>query len=64
MPISIGTLTSNVSVGNPQLSNEVVEQLVRQVLARLKEQQNDEQQARQTSEIRPQMSDTHPVPGR
>ena len=64
MPISIGTLTSNVAVGNPQLSKETVEQIVRIVLARMKEQQNDEQQARQTSEIRPQMSDTSPVPGR
>lgn len=62
MPVTIGTLTSNVNVvdASGMLTEEVMEQIVRRAISRLKEEQHSEDQARQEREVRDRMSDTEP----
>lgn len=62
MPVTIGTLTSNVNVvdASGMLTEEVMEQIVRRAISRLKEEQHSEDQARQEREVRDRRSDTEP----
>lgn len=62
MPVTIGTLTSNVNVvdtGNV-LSEEVMEQIVKRVMMRLKEEMYYEGLAKEERKIRDRMSETEP----
>lgn len=62
MPVTIGTLTSNVNVADSSgmMNNEMMEQIVRTVLARLKEEMASQEQARREREIRGRMSEPEP----
>lgn len=53
MPITIGTLTSNVEVreGGPALTEELLERIVRMAVARLKEEWHAEKAWRREGEI-------------
>lgn len=60
MPITIETMTSNVKVIDREhaLNDEVLETLVRAVLARLAERRDAEEGAREESEIPERASDS------
>lgn len=63
MPVTIGTLTSNVNVVDSSggvLNDETIEQIVRIVLARMKEEMASQEQSRQEREIRNRMSESEP----
>jgi phosphoglycerate dehydrogenase-like enzyme len=62
MPVTIGTLTSNVDVveASGTLTQEVMEHIVKMVMTRLKEERYLEEQARQEREIRDRMSESEP----
>lgn len=53
MPITIATMTSNVNVidSNNMLSDAVMEEIIRQVMMRLRAERYDEEQTRQEREI-------------
>ncbi|MGH7491699.1 MAG: hypothetical protein ACREOO_04835 [bacterium] len=53
MPMTIGTLTSNVNVVDSSniMTDEIMEQIVKMVMKRLKEERHFEEQARQEREI-------------
>lgn len=59
MPVTIGTLTSNVNVsdGTGALGEEMLERVVQAVLARMREQRETEESAREESEIPERASD-------
>ena len=62
MPVTIGTLTSNVNVVDSSgvLTEEMMERIVKMVMMRLKEERHFEEQARQEREIRDRMSESEP----
>ncbi|MFB2881594.1 hypothetical protein [Floridanema aerugineum] len=62
MPITIGNMTSNVNVvdSNNLLSDAVMEQIIRQVMMRLKAEQYAESQRRENREIRNQATTPEP----
>jgi hypothetical protein len=62
MPVTIGNMTSNVNVvdSNNLLSDAVMEQIIRQVMMRLKAEQYAEEQMRQDREIHNQATTPEP----
>lgn len=66
MPITIGNLTSNVNVtdSNSMLTEETLQQIVNLVMARLREEQYNQEQLNQEWEIRDRMSETDLFSGR
>lgn len=62
MPVTIGNMTSNVNVvdSNNLLSDAVMEQIIRQVMMRLKAEQYAEEQTRQDREIHNQATTPEP----
>ena len=59
MTTTIGTMTSHVNVidSNNRLSDAVMEQIIRQVMMRLKAEKYAEEQAREEREIRDRMTE-------
>lgn len=59
MPVTIGTLTSNVNVsdGGGAVGEEMLERIVQAVLARIGERREAEESAREESEIPDRASD-------
>lgn len=59
MPVNIQNLTSNVNVvdGNNMVSEEVMEQIVKQVMMRLQAEQISTEQLQEESEIRDRMTE-------
>ena len=59
MPVNIRTLTSNVSVtnSNSPIGEEMLEQIVQQVMIRLKQEQQAEMQLQEDRDIRDRMTD-------
>ena len=61
MPVTIGTLTSNVSVADSgAISEEMLEMIIQRVLARLRTERYLEEQAQREREIRDRMSEPEP----
>ena len=60
MPVTIGSLTSNVNVmdGNNLLSEEMIEQIVKRVMVKLKEEMRAEESFLLEGEIPDRMSKT------
>jgi hypothetical protein len=60
MPVTIGRLTSNVNVvgGTGNMSDDVVEKVIRTVIARLKEEIEFESRFREEREIPERVSDS------
>ncbi len=65
MPITIGNLTSNVTVadGNSMLNEAMLQQIVNLVMARLREEQYAEEQLNQERQIRDRMSESDLLSG-
>jgi hypothetical protein len=59
MPVTIGTLTSNVNVvdGPDRLNDEMIERLIKLVLDRLNQETQAREQSLQESEVRDRMSE-------
>jgi hypothetical protein len=59
MPVTIGNMTSNVNVidSNNMLSDAVMEQIIRQIMMRLKAEKYAEEQAREEREIHDRMTE-------
>ncbi len=62
MPVTIGTLTSNVNVvdSHSTLNDEMIEKIVQLVILRLKDEQHFELQVRKEQEVRDRMSEIDP----
>jgi hypothetical protein len=63
MPITIGSLTSHVTVtegGPAALTDEMVERVVQAAVARMKDEMRAEEQARQEREVPDRRSDANP----
>lgn len=62
MPVTIGTLTSNVTVtkGSGSLDQATLERIVRLVAARVKEELHTEEESRREREVRDRQSEVSP----
>lgn len=62
MPVTIGTLTSNVNVvdGNNMMNDEMLERIVRLAVARLKAEMRSDEASREEQEVRDRRSESDP----
>lgn len=61
MPVTIGTLTSNVNVvDGGGMTDEMTDRIVKLAVARMKEEMRSEEDARQESEVRDRRSEPDP----